>query len=133
MDEHRTSVNDQRSFRRAPQREIVASVSRVGLDDLLSELAELGYDSVEVLVGADGLDILDQAGQTHGLRGRIMRGLQQLGTEEENLVAYSDALQAGRAVIGVAADPRDDLVVEAFARHDGQHVVSYGLWSATDW
>ena len=133
MEKHRTTVNDDRSFRRAPRREIVASVPRESLDALLVALAAAGYDSVEVLVDAAGLLVLDQLGHGHGFKGRLVRGLQQLGTEEANIEAYADALRAGRAVVGVAADPRDAHAAETFARYDAEHVVSYGRWSATEW
>lgn len=133
MESHLTTTNDDRSFRRAPKHEIVASVPRDHLDHVLRELRSAGYDSIEVLVGPEGLRVLDQPGRVHGLRGRLIRGLQQLGTEEANLDAYAIALRDGRAVLGIATDPRDEVAVETLAQHDAQHVVSYGRWSAAEW
>ena len=53
------------------------------------ELASAGADAaaVEILCGERGAAILDEHGRYHGLRGRIVRAFQRLGTQLTALVA----------------------------------------------
>jgi hypothetical protein len=60
-----------------------------------AELQSAGVDitAVEILCGEQGAQILDANGRYHGLRGRVVRGLQRLGYDETTLDLYDEALK----------------------------------------
>lgn len=119
-------------FRRAPKHELVGVVRGDQLPQMVDELASIGYESsdVDVLTGEAGLLVLDPHGRHHGLSGRLIRGLQQLGSEEANIITYANALKHGRSVIGVRTQKLDDALTAVFTRHHATDIVYYGAFSA---
>jgi len=119
-------------FQRAPKHEIFGVVAGDELRQMVDELASIGHKpcDVDVLTGAAGLLVLDPHGRHHGLHGRLMRGLQQLGSEEANIITYANALRHGRSVIGVRAQNLDEPLIAVFMRHRATDIVYYGAFSA---
>jgi hypothetical protein len=80
-------------FRRTPKHELVGVVVRDQIPQMTSELAAIGHESrdVDVLTERPGYWVLDSQGRHHGLHGRLIRGLHQLGSEEANIITYSNA------------------------------------------
>jgi hypothetical protein len=119
-------------FRRTPKHELVGVVVGDQIPQMISELATIGHESrdVDVLTGEAGLLVLDPHGRHHGLHGRLIRGLQQLGSEEANIITYSNALKHGRAVISVRTPELNDALIAVFARHHATDIVYYGAFSA---
>ena len=89
------------SFTYRPKNAVTAILDQEALDQALSILTEAGVDStsVEVLSGQEGAEILDLDGSHHGLRARLVRHIQLLGSSENDLRNYSIALQEDRAVV----------------------------------
>jgi hypothetical protein len=119
-------------FRRTPQHELVGVVAGDEIPQMVGELTNIGHESrnVDVLTGEAGLLVLDPHGRHHGLHGRLIRGLQQLGSEEANIITYANALKHGRSVIGVRTRTLDDALVAVFTRHHATDIVYYGAFSA---
>ena len=119
-------------FRRTPKHEVVAVIGANQIAPMVDELASIGYEAgdVDVLTGEAGLLVIDPHGRHHGLHGRLIRGLQQLGSEEANIITYANALKRGRAVIGVRTKDLDDDLIAVFIRHHATDIVYFGAFNA---
>ena len=119
-------------FRRTPKHEVVAVIGADQVAPMVDELATIGYEAgdVEALTGEAGLLVLDPDGHHHGLHGRLIRGLQQLGSEEANIITYANALKHGRAVISVRTKELDDDLLAVFTRHHATDIVYFGAFNA---
>jgi hypothetical protein len=119
-------------FRRAPKHELLGAVAADRVRPMVEDLASIGHAArdISVLTGEAGLLVLDRFGRHHGLHGRLVRDLQQLGSSEANLINYADALGRGRSVIGVRTESLDDDLVAVFVRHRATDVVYFGATSA---
>ena len=83
------------------------------------ELGSAGVDiaAVEIVCGERGAAILDEHGRYHGLRGRIVRACQRLGSDEATLATYDEALRDGD-LLQVPACPADRRrIVALLQRH----------------
>jgi hypothetical protein len=65
-------------------------------------------ESIRILNGEEGLEDLDPTGERHGLRGRMMRAVQQLGEVVTFLEGYADQIRAGKTAMAVAFRENDD-------------------------
>jgi hypothetical protein len=119
-------------FQRAPKHELVGVIAVDEIQQMVDELTNIGHESrnVDVLTGEAGLLVLDPHGRHHGLHGRLMRGLQLLGSEEANIITYANALKHGRAVIGVRTKELDDDLIAVFIRHHATDIVYFGAFNA---
>ena len=91
------------------------------------DLASAGVDvaAVEILCGEQGARILDEHGRYHGLRGRVVRGLQRLGYDETTLDLYDEALKDGDLLLHVPARPADRYRIAALLQRHQVHDVGY--------
>jgi hypothetical protein len=92
-----------------------------------TELQSAGVDvaAVEILCGEQGARILDEHGRYHGLRGRVVRTLQQLGYDGETLAIYDEALRDGELLLRVPAHPADRRRIVALLQRHQVHDVGY--------
>jgi hypothetical protein len=119
-------------FRRAPKHELVGVIAGDEIQQMVDELTHIGLESrdVDVLTGEAGLLVLDPHGRHHGLHGHLIRGLQQLGSEEANIVTYANAIKHGRVVISVRTQELDDDLIGVFTRHHATDIVYFGAFTA---
>jgi hypothetical protein len=119
-------------FRRTPKHELIGVVESGQVAQMVEDLASIGHRSgdVNVLTGEAGLLVLDPDGRHHGLHGRLIRGLQQLGSEEANIITYANALNQGRAVISVRTQELDDDLMAVFTRYHATDIVYFGAFNA---
>lgn len=93
--------------------------------DLLA--AHLPLDGIHVYCCREGIDALDPSGTKHGLRARITRMVQSVTYDDDHLEVIESHLEAGHALIGVAADDSNqDSVATILRRHGGHDLVHYG-------
>ena len=81
-----------------------------GLDEAaasLAELSEAGFapEEIHAICGEEGVRRLDPSGKHHGLRGRLIRVVETVSTDD-TLSDYADDLAAGAILVSVPA--RDD-------------------------
>jgi hypothetical protein len=89
-----------------------------GLDQATATVLELGDagfapEEIHAICGEEGLRRLDPSGKHHGLRGRLIRAVDNV-TSDETLFEYADDLTAGAVIVSVPA-PNDE--VRARAAH----------------
>jgi hypothetical protein len=117
------------SFIYRPRNAVTAILARESLEQALSIVGEAGVDStsVEVLIGPEGAEFLDLHGSHHGLRARLVRHIQLLGSSENDLRNYSSALQQDRAVVivPVGDEHMADAVGAALERCGGERVLYF--------
>lgn len=91
------------------------------------EAAGFVADAIHVFVGEEGERRLDLEGTHHGLRGRVTRLLQKLGSESDVFIELEEALTAGHAVIGVLTDGSHEerSRAEAVLKAHGAHSLHY--------
>jgi hypothetical protein len=119
-------------FRRTPKHEVVGVIAGDQIPQMIDDLVSIGHEArdVEVLTGEAGLLVLDPHGRHHGLHGRLIRALQQLGSEEANIISYANALKHGRSVVGVRTQELDDALMAVFTQHHATDIVYFGAFSA---
>ena len=95
-----------------------------------AKLVDAGWssDEITVLVGESGLESLDVSGEEHGILGRVIRVLQQMGDEQKFLARYAEDLQAGAVVLMIPAeeDDKKDEVHRIVAANGGRDIVHFG-------
>jgi hypothetical protein len=94
---------------------------------LSRELASAGVDvaAVEILCGEQGARILDEHGRYHGLRGRVVRTLQQFGYDGATLAIYDEALGDGDLLLRVPVRPADRYRIGALLQRHRVHDLGY--------
>lgn len=99
---------------------------RSGAGSAERELADAGFNEVHVYRGTDGADTIDSSGTEHGTVGEIVRGVQQMFSNKDNLAEYEQAVREGRTVIAVKADDDEtrDRADDILERH-GAHAVNH--------
>lgn len=94
------------------------------------QLVSAGWaaEAVRVLLGDEGVEALDASGTRHGIYGRAIRILQQLGDELKFLASYSEQLKAGAVVllIPVKDQAQKEQVHRIVAANGGQKIVYFG-------
>ena len=78
-----------------------------GLDETaatLAELSEAGFapEEIHAICGEEGVRRLDPSGKHHGLRGRLIRVVETVSTDD-TLSDYADDLAAGAILVSVPA------------------------------
>jgi hypothetical protein len=118
--------NQERLYR-YPMHRVVAIVDDdAGVDTAVNALPKAGVDvtAVDVLSGPEGAHLLDATGTGHGLRGQLLRLVQQGAYEGNALETHERALNAGHHVIyvPVRGDDQRDRVVDIL------HAAGGRLW-----
>jgi hypothetical protein len=96
------------------------------------DLDGAGFDEVHVYYGGDGAETIDSTGSEHGAGSQLLRGIQQLFSNKDNLAEYEEAASEGRTVLAIKIqddDRRDEAagILERYSAHNvnyfGQAVV----------
>jgi hypothetical protein len=79
-----------------------------GLDEAsesLAELSDAGFapDEIHAICGEEGVRRLDPSGKHHGLRGRLVRAVENVAAADDTLFEYADDLAAGAVIVSVPA------------------------------
>jgi hypothetical protein len=104
------------------------------IDDYLSadaaerDLVEAGFNQVHVYKGQAGVESIDSSGSEHGVAGGVVRGVQQLFSNKDNLAEYEDATRKGAAVIAVHIDDEEarDRAATILAAHHARDMNHFG-------
>jgi hypothetical protein len=91
-----------------------------------TELTSAGFRDLHVYRGQQGAESIDSSGTEHGAGGGVIRGIQQLFSNKDNLAEYELAVRMGRTVIAVEVDggeARDR--AEAILEGRGAHAVNH--------
>jgi hypothetical protein len=125
-------VQNKDIFRRVPKHELVGVVAADQIQAMTDTLERLGYRprDVDVLTGDGGRRVLDRFGRHHGWYGRVLRGLQQLGSGEVNIITYDNALKHGGSVIGVRTRELDEALVAVYVQYGATDLVYFGAFTA---
>jgi hypothetical protein len=115
-------------FRRTPVREVVAllpsqSDAVAACDDL--EDAGLEVHGAQILVGDEGVRILDTNGTGHGYAARLSRAMTHFGSAENVLHLHNDGLVGGEALLAVGCDRDAAPAVADVVRGRGGHAIAY--------
>lgn len=107
------------------------------VDEVLRDLQAAGFDdaAVSVLAGDLGVQRIDQTGERHRFRGRLIRELQVLGDyERTHTQRHVEELEAGRFVVlvGVTDDASKKRVRDILGAHGGHFIYYYSRWTATE-
>lgn len=125
---------NQQRFYRYPMHRVVAIIDDdTGIDAAVDALSKAGVDvaAVDVLSGSDGARRLDAAGTAHGMRGRLLRLLQQGAYEGNALQAHEEALDAGHHVVyvPVRGDDQRERVVDILHAAGGRYLLYFRRWN----
>jgi hypothetical protein len=125
--------NQKRHYRYPMHRVVAVIDDDAGTEAALDALPEAGVDvaAVDVLSGPEGARLLDTTGTRHGLRGRLLRLVQQGAYEGNALQTHDEALRAGGNVIyvPVRGDDQRDRVVDILHAAGGRYVLYFRRWS----
>jgi hypothetical protein len=115
------------SFHAYPSQRVFGIIDDgIDVDAMVAGLAHLGVDEdLWVLTGFAATRALDPQGSEHGIFAWLVRAVQKVGYESEQLIEYDNAARAGAWVIAVqlnAGGAMRDEVRDLFARHGGRNV-----------
>lgn len=115
-------------FRRHPVHEVVALLPGKGeaeavCDDL--DGSGLEVRGAQILVGDEGVRILDTDGTEHGYAARLSRAMIHFGSGENVLHLHHDGLVHGEALLSVGCDREVADTVADLVRRRGGHAIGY--------
>jgi hypothetical protein len=115
-------IHDQGQTLSIPVGKVVGVVdTKDELGDVVSALAEAGFDVVQYLHGDEGIHLLQRAD-------RFFWG----DCEEEVLQAHTRELKQGHFVIAIATpSDRVEEAADVAALHGARHLVHFGFWTVT--
>jgi hypothetical protein len=69
------------------------------------ELSETGFarEEIHAICGEEGVRRLDPSGKHHGLRGLLIRAVENVASQDDTLFDYADDLAAGAVIVSVPA------------------------------
>lgn len=82
-------------------------------------------DEVDILSGLDGVRIFDAAGNGHGSRAHLVRGLQHAGSGVNELYLVDEALRDGRVLLRVPCSPSDASAIGDVATANGGQMIAW--------
>lgn len=100
---------------------------RPSLDSALGDLRAAGVDAetARVLLGEEGVRILDVTGAEHGFRTEFVRALQSLGYDQNILAVYDEGLRSGQVLMTIPCAHVRRHEVGAVLRAHGAHSIIY--------
>ncbi|MEZ4553301.1 MAG: hypothetical protein AB7L91_12815 [Dehalococcoidia bacterium] len=92
------------------------------------DLQDSGFEGVQVYRDGDGGDSIDASGAEHGVKGGVVRGLQQLFSNKDNMAEYEDAAREGSTVLAVPASNADarDQATDILKRNGARAINHFG-------
>src|SRR5690349_17635190 len=120
-----------------PSQRVVASLP--GPDEAaasLSDLIDAGFpqDDIYAICGEAGVRRLDPSGKHHGLRGRVIRAVENVAAAGDSLFEYAHDLEEGAVLVSVPA-PESDLQTRAahiLREHGGTRMLYFGTGTVTE-
>jgi len=93
--------------------------------------AGFGDEHIVVMHGAEDAELLDVEGETHGLRGRLVRTLQSISDQElDHVRRHAEEARGGRYVVGVVVGDDEQAkrrAVDALRAAGGEFINFYGV------
>lgn len=122
-------VDQNEEFIADPTGHIIAIID--GRDDVAAaerDLVEAGFGEVHMYRGDEGADTIDSSGSEHGPVGGVIRGIQQLFSNKDNLAEYEQAVRDGGTVVAVKVDGDEerDRADGILQRHGAYSVNHFG-------
>lgn len=105
------------------------------VQDAIDKLVQAGFETedISVLCGPRGAARLDVSGRDHGLRGRLYRFVEQLGSEHEWLETHSELMASGGFGVSVSADEGEKgRAAKILGEHGGHDTAYFGetVWQS---
>jgi hypothetical protein len=124
------------SLLRTPSHRVVAALP--GPNEAtasLEDLTEAGFprEDIYAICGEAGVQRIDPSGKHHGLRGRVIRAVENVSSDD-SLFEYAHDVEAGAVLISVPA-PDDQLRSRAahiLREHGGSRMRYYGAATITE-
>ena len=102
--------------------------ARAAADELAGAFPDI--EDVDILSGPEGVRIFDAAGNGHGSRAHLVRGLQHAGSGVNELYLVDEALRDGRVLLRVPSSPSDAIAIADVATaHGGEMIAWFGRHS----
>jgi hypothetical protein len=102
----------------------------------LLQLSEAGFapDELHAICGEEGLRRLDPSGKHHGLRGRLVRAVENVAAADDTLFEYADDLAAGAVIVSVPAldDETRSRAAHVLREHGGTKMRYFGTATITE-
>jgi hypothetical protein len=99
------------------------------------ELSEAGFarEGIYALCGAEGVRRLDPSGKHHGLRGRVIRAVENAASDD-TLFDYADELTAGAVIVSVPAldDETQSRAAHVLREHGATKMRYFGAATITE-
>lgn len=115
-------------FRRHRVRELVALLpAQSDAIAVCDDLDHAGVDvhGAQILVGDEGVRILDADGTRHGYAAKLSRAMTHLGSAENVLHLHNDGLLHGETLLAVGCDRHVASAVADVVRRRGGHAIAY--------
>ena len=132
--EDATDYEDEGSLKNPINQVIGVLDPEVDAEELIRSLRDAGFshDSIGILVGPKDAHKLDDASGKHGWLAKLAQIGPSLGDlDAHHLRNYAKALEMGRTVIAISAEPGSKRreVAGLLKRHGASYINSYGLFS----
>jgi len=128
-DEEADMVDQNEAFIADPTDHLLAVIDdHAGAEAAQRELLEAGFDQVHVYEGRAGAETLDSTGTEHGIAGEVVRGVQQMFSNKDNLAEYEQATREGATVIAVRIQDNEarDRAADILGRHAARDMNHFG-------
>jgi hypothetical protein len=100
------------------------------------DLTEAGFAEEETyaICGEEGVRRLDPSGKHHGLRGRLVRAVQNVAAADDTLFEYADDLAAGAVIVSVPAldDETRSRAAHVLREHGASKMRYFGTATITE-
>ena len=130
-DREEIQINDPDYYMTEPKRQITCTIATQADYDALTaalQAAGISSDSVRVLHGAEGADIMDMSGERHGLIANLRRLFPMVNnTVLGHMAAAEEVLKAEGYAIAVPASSLEDAeqIAGVFRSHNAQNTLYF--------
>ena len=100
------------------------------------QLSEAGFaqEEIHAICGEEGVRRLDPSGKHHGLRGRLIRAVENVTAADDTLFEYADELAAGAVIVSVPAldDDMQSRAAHVLREHGATKMRFFGAATITE-
>ena len=122
---------------RTPSHRVIAALP--GPDEAtasLLDLSEAGFarEDIYAICGEVGVQRLDPSGKHHGLRGRLIRAVENVSSADDTLFEYANDLAAGAVLVSVPAldDQAQSRAAHILRDHGASRMRYFGTATITE-